>query len=1337
MLVRPNECLRWLLWLLTFIVLSEGRILPSWFWDASSNLEVFPATVSENHDLSFINPSRPTDAVEIRRRDDEHNATDTISLITSDATSLTPAPNAMYSTPSMNQPSKTSLDDSPSDLKPTPDKNDSTVLNPPGTNEEDTPTPTPDTPTPDTPTPDKPTPDTPTPDTPTRDKPTPDTPTPDTPTPDKPTPDTPTPDTPKSTPDTPKSTPDTPTPTPDTPKSTPVKSTSSTTTSSTTPTPTPTPTSSTTSSSTTPTPAQQKLTSSTTTSSTTTTPTSSTTTSSTTTTTPTSSTTTSSTTTTTPTSSTTTSSSSSTKTSKQTSASSTATASDQLKVTPGSTSGSSTTESKTETGSETPTVSSTVTSSSTTNTETLSSSSISAASTVSSSVASEAKPTGSITSTTPTTSTSSSTITTQNSQSTDVTSLSSQPQSPSASGLTSTVLSTTPTAEVQSSSTEQVSISTTPSTSVTTQVSTPSQFQSSIITQSNTVTTASPSFTALTSTVSQSTLTPVISAETTVSPSFSTIHGTTSIETASQTSIIPISNPFFTQTKTSSFYPSASNAVESTSLQALQTQHPTLSSLTVSGSAAPTTNTVGTQTSSKSIWLPTSLVVDTSTSNTATSSTSIDLGATSTLPQAINPATPVTVPEGYTVITIGFKEPLNYPFLISNPLASAQIFSFLPKVVTYPFSSASSGGISVYRRMLNVIKRDENSPTASSSPLTYTGVQVRSIVPLTIKNISYIVSIAEVIFPEKSVPTLQKMILDSNSAFYTNPVTYLSNLAELIDPSIPLTGLTYSGSSSSSGENGSGSGSDSNGHGSSGGSNDTEKKKGSSSNNSTLWGSLDAGLTSGFPNHSTAVRFICIVTTLTAATLFLIWLFLLGIGRLYKVTKASERLKLPEKDWPEIVVPYNHRDSGSIASGPKNIFYSGSHSSGSDSTGSALDNNEYIDEDLVITGENTVYSISQGITYYIDAEGNFFFAGVGKDPPIRKSIHELGVASDIPVSQNIEKSIPSFNGEDAIHIPEESASLNLEDLEVDEDGNVALPESDLEKTILQHVSSESNMAVSMSPMDTMHNDNLQQVQAMFPLSSSSDEHVYTDTDALVTTVTKTLLSSNGSAGILDLAGKSGTYDEYLYDAAQEDIDDPLALKNSIAGDYNSRGVSSIDIQDQMDIDIEDYDDDVSDVNVGDYDEFDEEMYRHLSRSDLLPNFGGESLIQGSNLTSVLDNSTDSGISFNMHSNLGSYGEARTSTISSSNVPHVVAQSDKATIPKRPERPSVVFSFGGMYDRTSVLDNDSSLVNPFENNTEEKKSKSKRNSRNLSKEFAAELGITEAELKAMERHPSDN
>lgn len=164
-----------------------------------------------------------------------------------------------------------------------------------------------------------------------------------------------------------------------------------------------------------------------------------------------------------------------------------------------------------------------------------------------------------------------------------------------------------------------------------------------------------------------------------------------------------------------------------------------------------------------------------------TSTSTASNQATATLPQAIAAATEIPQPEGYTLITVGFKSALNYNFVVSTPVSSAQIFAFLPEMLNTPFGNV------------------------------YQNISVLQLVPLQSKSVNYLATVAEVYFPTTEITTLSKLIANTSSSLYTMNEGAAKYLAYLIDPSIPLTGLLASSSSSSSSSNSTSSANDNSG----------------------------------------------------------------------------------------------------------------------------------------------------------------------------------------------------------------------------------------------------------------------------------------------------------------------------------------------------------------------------------------------------------------------------------------------------------------------------------------------------------------------------------------------
>lgn len=173
-------------------------------------------------------------------------------------------------------------------------------------------------------------------------------------------------------------------------------------------------------------------------------------------------------------------------------------------------------------------------------------------------------------------------------------------------------------------------------------------------------------------------------------------------------------------------------------------------------------------------WLPISLVtqIKPSTSsgvNTISSSSSASTATgTKVLPNAITAPNVIPIPEGYKLITVGFKEALNYDFVVANSVCTAQIFAFLPNALERPFSSGITD--------INVVRLE----------------------PLTIDSYDYTVTVAEVYFLSSQLDKLAAMIKDPNSALYSQNITTENELVSMIDPNIPLTGLVSNSSSSNS-----------------------------------------------------------------------------------------------------------------------------------------------------------------------------------------------------------------------------------------------------------------------------------------------------------------------------------------------------------------------------------------------------------------------------------------------------------------------------------------------------------------------------------------------------------
>lgn len=131
------------------------------------------------------------------------------------------------------------------------------------------------------------------------------------------------------------------------------------------------------------------------------------------------------------------------------------------------------------------------------------------------------------------------------------------------------------------------------------------------------------------------------------------------------------------------------------------------------------------------------------------------------LPKAITPANTASPANNYKLVTVGFREALNYPFVVSHSILSAQIFDYLPDVLKFPFNGNAA----------------------------FDDIAVNRIVPFGSQDVNYIISVAEVYFPEEDVDSLQQLLSDSSSKLYQNKDPTTAMLALLIDVRVPLTGL--------------------------------------------------------------------------------------------------------------------------------------------------------------------------------------------------------------------------------------------------------------------------------------------------------------------------------------------------------------------------------------------------------------------------------------------------------------------------------------------------------------------------------------------------------------------
>ncbi|KAK9337172.1 hypothetical protein LIPSTDRAFT_172049 [Lipomyces starkeyi NRRL Y-11557] len=209
-------------------------------------------------------------------------------------------------------------------------------------------------------------------------------------------------------------------------------------------------------------------------------------------------------------------------------------------------------------------------------------------------------------------------------------------------------------------------------------------------------------------------------------------------------------------------------------------------------------------------WLPTTLITEappTAAPSSVTQPTTTTTTAGGALPNVIAPSGGIpTIPSDSTLVQVGFTYALNYPFIVRNPLAVAQIFDYLPKGISYGLD------ISINQTIM------------------------QSIQPYETAGESFIVSVAMMYIPNELVNTLLLGLHTPSSQFYDNPDPSVNSLMGLIDPTIPLVAATGdNGSTAVPGD----SSSESSGSSSNGGNGDSSGATGN--NQSTvLSGSLDS-----------------------------------------------------------------------------------------------------------------------------------------------------------------------------------------------------------------------------------------------------------------------------------------------------------------------------------------------------------------------------------------------------------------------------------------------------------------------------------------------------------------
>ncbi|TVY12918.1 hypothetical protein LARI1_G009355, partial [Lachnellula arida] len=172
-----------------------------------------------------------------------------------------------------------------------------------------------------------------------------------------------------------------------------------------------------------------------------------------------------------------------------------------------------------------------------------------------------------------------------------------------------------------------------------------------------------------------------------------------------------------------------------------------------------------------SMWLPQTIIANSQSPSSSLGQAPLPTGIPAQLPRIItNPNATSTPPEGMTAVQLGFLFELNYEFVISNPLSSAQIFMFLPTGV--------ADGLELHEEQ----------------------VILHSLYPLdTTAKLGFITTAAVAYIPENMVDTLRLNLGTPSSILYNNPDSTVNALVNYLNPTIPLIPGAGAGDDSTSG----------------------------------------------------------------------------------------------------------------------------------------------------------------------------------------------------------------------------------------------------------------------------------------------------------------------------------------------------------------------------------------------------------------------------------------------------------------------------------------------------------------------------------------------------------
>ncbi|AQZ16726.1 HKR1 (YDR420W) [Zygosaccharomyces parabailii] len=627
-------------------------------------------------------------------------------------------------------------------------------------------------------------------------------------------------------------------------------------------------------------------------------------------------------------------------------------------------------------------------------------------------------------------------------------------------------------------------------------------------------------------------------------------------------------------------------------------------------------------------WLPYSIIIQ---STRATSSTSsFNPNVTATLPHAIAPATSVAEPPGSALITIGFKRQINYAFLVSSPLSSAQIFTFLPDVLTYPFEYEASvqnsrprklneSSSSRHNRTITTLKPNQTIFVRSyrrhkGKHLNASDVKVVQIMPILSQDKSYLVSVAELYFPDHHVEKLRAFVNDPHSRLYNNTNSTLHALADLIDPSIPLTGMVDGDGNVNNGGSGNSGASDGNHASQAANNNGNEDMKS---------GSLETSNTSSRITNVITKRLAIYLTSFAFGTLLWISSFLVLFKVIRKCNFAKNLTegnleKLSPQDLPKLPSSSTlaAKKSGSSGSGqvfnekvvtvPPTQDVDNNSANNSVMIESKPETNivpqnsgghgeSPISEALIVTGENTMYSTVHGLEYFIGDDGAFYYAGN------RQVSDESGTTKDDTGElDNLDNYI--YTASEDLSIPISAGQqVDMSSLEVDEEGNFVLSSDEFCESLHEDSGGSGSGAKNSETVESYNNNHL------YKMTKNSDEE--DNNPNILNTSDGVIRESSGGDPSEDSMGYYNNLESpvlpdhyystpYIIGTSTDDTNNGLTDLPSDFDDYVYRegeGDGAF-ISDFDDVCIEDIDDGkVDDLQIDDFDELDEEMYQRLSK----------------------------------------------------------------------------------------------------------------------------------------------